>query len=366
MNTDINSIFSPDIELIRDLCALFGPSGFEREVTDFIEKKIKDLCDGYVIDKMGNLIALVRLGNKDSDERQKLMISAHTDEVGVMISEICEDGLLRFDTVGGINVSVLEGRKMTLGDERGKVAGLVMSKAIHHVKRSDRNKANKIEKLYIDIGAKSREEAEKVVSVGSFGTFDSEFYLFGEHSEYMKGKAIDDRLGCAALMSVMEKINADRPDVDLDVYFCFTTREEIGLSGAKVAANKISPDLAIVIETTAVGDIAGASPAKRVADLGKGGAVSIADRSTIYDKDFVDFAMSVAKEDGIPAQIKRYVSGGNDAGSIHKTGVGVRTLALSAPTRYLHSPSCVANVDDYRSICRLIEAMIRHIDGTRP
>lgn len=366
MSQNMQNTFPSDIAEIRDLCALFGPSGFEREVTEYVKEKIKDISDSLVIDKMGNLIALIRLGDVKADERRRVMLSAHTDEVGVMITEICEDGLLRFDTVGGINVSVLEGRKMTLGDERGKVAGLVMSKAIHHVKRSDRNKANKIEKLYIDIGAKNRDEAAAVVSVGSFGTFDSEFYLFGENDEYMKGKAIDDRLGCAALMTVMEKIYRDRPTVDLDLYFCFTTREEIGLSGAKVAANKIAPDLAIVIETTAVGDIADTKPSKRVADLGKGGAISIADRSTIYDKDFVDFALSTARENDIPAQVKRYISGGNDAGSIHKTGVGVRTLALSAPTRYLHSPSCVANVNDYRSICRLIEAMIRNIDTDTP
>ena len=165
-----------DIALVGELSLLFGPSGFEHEVAEFIEEKISPVCDSFVHDKMGNLICLIRCGNRNAEERTRVMLSAHMDEVGVMITEICDDGLLRFDTVGGINVSVLEGRKMTLGNENGTLSGLVASKAIHHIERSDRDKANKIEKLYIDIGASNREEAEKHLSVGDFGTFDSEFY----------------------------------------------------------------------------------------------------------------------------------------------------------------------------------------------
>lgn len=136
--------------------------------------------------------------------------------------------------------------------------------------------------------------------------------------------------------------------------------KEIGLSGARTAAHKIAPDFAIVLETTAVGDIAGTDEARRVSRLGEGGTLSLMDRSTIYDRDFVAFALDVAKKNSIPAQVKKYVSGGNDAGSIHKTGEGVRALALSVPTRYLHSASCVASLDDYASVRDLTEAMIRN------
>ena len=348
-----------DIERVRTLALLFGPTGYERAVTDYIEDEIKDICDSYCLDRMGNLICLIRTGEPDADDRQKIMLSAHTDEVGFMITEICDDGLLRFDTLGGINVSVLEGRCVTVGDERGLVQGLVASKAIHHVDRADRDKPNKISKLYIDIGAKNKEEAEKYVSVGSVGTFRSEFYLFGENSEYMKCKALDDRVGCAALIEVMERIYRDRPTEALDLYFCFTVREEIGLSGAKVAAQRIKPHIAIVLECTAIADLPDTDPARRVADVGRGGALSLADRSTIYDRELVTKAIEIAKDKDIPVQVKRYVSGGNDAGSIHKTGVGVRPLALSVPTRYLHSPSCVCSVSDFRAVYRLTEALIR-------
>ena len=357
---------SEDMALVRELSLLFGPTGAEGGVADVIEGKISGICDSYVRDVMGNLLCLIRCGDKSAEERTKVMLSAHMDEVGVMITEICEDGLLRFGTVGGINVSVLEGRKMTLVGKKGKINGLVASKAIHHIKASDRDKANKIDKLYIDIGAKNREDAEEYISVGDLGTFDSEFYLFGENDEFVKSKALDDRMGCAALIEVMRSVYTNRPMSDLDLYFCFTVREEIGLSGAKVAASKICPDLAIVLETTAIADLPEVDAARRVADVGKGGVLSIADRSTIYDRRFVEFALELGKEKNIPVQLKRYVSGGNDAGSIHKTGIGVRCLALSVPTRYLHSPSCVASVDDYRSVRDLVEAMIRQINGENP
>ena len=352
---------SPDVLALSELCDLFGPSGFEYEVADYIESKIKSICDRYVKDRMGNLICLIRTGDTNAEDRQRVMISAHMDEVGVMITEISDDGLLRFDTVGSINVSVLEGRKLTLAGKDGKLCGMVMSKAIHHIDRKDRDKANKIEKLYIDIGAKNKEEAAEHISLGDFGTFDSEFYLFGENDSLVKAKAIDDRAGCANIIEVMGSVYENRPTSDLDLFFCFTVREETGLSGAKIAANEIRPHVAIVLESTAIADIPTASPSKKVADVGKGGALSVADRSTIYDKQLIDFALNTAKEENIPVQLKRYVSGGNDAGHIHKSGSGVRCLALSVPTRYLHSPSCVASIEDIRSSRRLLEVLLRRL-----
>lgn len=355
-----------DIERVRALSLLFGPTGAESFVADEIEAELPSLCDSYVRDRMGNLIALIRCGDPAADKRRRVMISAHMDEVGVMITEVCEDGLLRFDTVGGIHESVLEGRKLVLMHGDTRVNGLVASKAIHHKKRSDRKKLTPIEKLYIDIGAADRESAEQLVAVGDLGTFDSSFYLFGKDDSLMKGKALDDRMGCAAMLEIMASLMQNRPSANLDLYFCFTVREEIGLSGAKVAAAKIAPEVAIVLESTAVGDLAGTPESKRVAKLGDGGAISLMDRSTVYARDMIDFAFRVAEERGISAQVKRYVSGGNDAGSIHKTGIGVRTLALSVPTRYLHSPSCVASVSDYRAVRDLTEAMLRAMTAQLP
>ncbi|MBE6546121.1 MAG: M42 family metallopeptidase [Ruminococcaceae bacterium] len=354
MKTAIDSV-----SLIREMCGLFGPSGCEGEVADRIEQRIRPFCDSVVRDRMGNVLALIRTGSNRTDDRCRIMLSAHMDEVGVMLTELCEDGLFRFDTVGGISPAVLEGRKVTLGDEINRLSGVIASKAIHHKKKSERNKPTPIEQMVIDIGAESKEEAERYLSIGSFGTFDSECYLFGEEDGFIKAKALDDRMGCAALIEIMRSVFENRPTADLDLYFCFTVREEIGLSGAKVAAEKIAPDYAIVLETTAVADLPETPVGRRVASLGKGGVLSVMDRSTIYDHEFFMKARQIAETNGIPTQVKQYVSGGNDAGSIHKTGVGVRCLALSVPTRYLHSPSCVASLSDYRAVRELTEVLIR-------
>ena len=353
----------PEEALLRELCDAFGPTGCENEVAERILSRVTPLADSILKDSMGNLYCLCRFG--EGEDRTKIMISAHMDEVGMMVTEICEDGMLRFDTVGGIHGSVLEGRKVTVGDEVNRLPGVVASKAIHHKKAKDRDRLTPMDKLYIDIGAKDREEAEKYVSVGSFATFDSEFYRFGEEGAQIKAKALDDRMGCASMILAMESLRKDPPAGDVDYYFCFTVREEIGLSGAKVAAQRVRPDLAIVLECTAIADLADVPESNRVAIQGQGGALSVMDRSTIYDRELLRFALDTAAQNRIPVQLKKYVSGGNDAGSIHKTGEGVRTLALSVPTRYLHSPACVANLSDFRNVTALTEAMLRKLATER-
>ncbi|MBO5415474.1 MAG: M42 family metallopeptidase [Clostridia bacterium] len=345
-----------DIELLRQLCLLFGPSGCEDNVADFIREQISDTCDEIYTDRLGSLIAYIGSGKSD---RQRLMISAHMDEVGFMINEICDDGYLKFETLGGIDPSVLCGKNVTLGDEVNKIKGVIASKAIHHKKRDERLNITPVSDMYIDIGLSSREDVLKYLDIGAYGTFDSEFIRFGKDGRKIKSKALDDRLGCAVMIEAMRALYPERDSLPMDIYFCFTVREEIGISGAQVAANTIKPDFAIVLETTAVADIAGVADSAKVAIQGEGGAISLMDRSTIYDRELVEFALDVAKKNSVKAQIKKYVSGGNDASHIHKSGVGVRTLALSAPTRYLHSPACVVDAEDYYSILSLVDAMLR-------
>ena len=336
-------------ELIVALSTLFGPTGCEDRVASAILPEVKRYCDKTALDRMGNLIGKISLGN--SPMRKRLMLSAHMDEVGFMIEQVTEGGMLTFDTLGGIDASVLAGKYVLVGNEERLYRGVICSKAIHHKSGSERGEATDSEKLYIDIGAHSREDAEKCVSVGDFATFDvsSDAIFFGKDKNMIKCKALDDRMGCAALIEIMRRVSAEKPDVDLDIYFCFTVREETGYSGAETVAERIAPDFAFVFESTAVGDIPLAQDSKRVAELSHGAVISIADRSTIYDKELIDFSFAVAKRENISLQVKRYLSGGNDAGHIHKSGVGVRSLAISVPTRYLHSPACVAHIKDYES-----------------
>lgn len=343
------------LELLQKLCLLFGPSGCEDNVADFIAEQVNGFSDRLYTDRLGNVIAVIENGDAD---RPKIMLSAHMDEVGFMINEITEDGYLKFDTVGGIDERVLCGKNVTVGDEVNKIKGIITSKAIHHKKREDRDKVTPLSSMYIDVGLSSRDDVLKYLDIGAYGTFDSEFIFFGSQNKKIKSKAIDDRLGCAVLIEAMRSLFERKTELCADLYFCFTVREEIGISGAQVAAQTIRPDFAIVLEATAIADIADVPENSRVASLSEGGVISLMDRSTIYDRALTDFALDTAKKNDIKAQVKKYVSGGNDASHIHKSGYGVRTLALSAPVRYLHSPACVADTDDFFAMTNLVRAML--------
>ena len=344
-------------ELIKKLSDAFGPSGCEENIAVIIDETIKSKNLGVrtKYDKLGNLTVEL---NSNREGAKKLMLSAHMDEVGFMVTEICSDGYLKIDTVGGISPEVVAGRHVTLLGKDGFCDGIISSKAIHHKSRDERLKPEKIKNLYVDIGACDEEEAKKICDVGDYLAFSANCTRFGKDERFVASKALDDRFGCALLIELLEMLVAQKDSLPLDVCFCFTTREEVGISGATVAANNIRPDYAIVLETTAVADIADVPEASRVAKLGEGGAISLMDRSTIYDRELVELLLGTAKENGIKAQIKKFVSGGNDAGHIHKSTTGVRTLALSAPTRYLHSPNCVACLDDYDSLLDLLYKFI--------
>ena len=344
------------IELLRELCLEFGPTGCEAAVAKAIEKKLDAMGYSHKTDKLGNLIVHIPCKNA-----KKLMVSAHMDEVGFIINDITGEGYLKFSTLGGIDPRVLCGKHVTVqGKDGGYLPGAIASKAIHHQSADERKQATPIKSMYIDIGAKDKEDAESKTELGASGTFDSDFVLFGENNSYVKGKAIDDRLGCAEMLYALGAIKGE--SIPLDLWFCFTVREEIGLSGARTAAQAIAPDYSVVLESTAVADLPDVEENSKVAILGDGGAVSLRDRSTIYDRGLVRFIMGLAAKNGIKAQYKRYVSGGNDAGSIHKSGSGVKSLAISAPSRYIHSPACVVSYDDYISIGNLLVAFIKDFD----
>ena len=350
-------------ELLKNLCEMYGPTGFEHNVAEFIKEQTDGTCE-YIPDRTGNLICKVQGGGEgyNTENPKKIMISAHMDEVGFIIRRIDDDGYVHFILDGGIDSKVLAGRSVVLFNEENVVKGVIASKPIHSLTAEERKEALPVSKMFIDIGADSADEVKKLVDVGDYGTFDSDFVVFGENDRMIKCKAIDDRLGCAVMIETMRALAESGEKLPFDLYFAFTTREEIGNSGAQTVAQTLKPDYAIVLETTAIADIAGVPENSRVSEVGKGGTISLMDRATIYDRGFVDFALDTAKKNGIAAQVKKYVSGGNDAGHIHKSGSGVKTLAISAPTRYLHSACCVASLDDYDSIKALVLAILREME----
>lgn len=347
------------INLIRELSLAFGPSGCEDAVRALIEEQIKGDCDNYTQDKAGNLIAVIRGRGADYDAQnpRRIMLSAHMDEVGFMIREITEEGYLKFGTVGGIDPRVLCGRHVLVGD-RQKLHGVIASKAIHLQTPEERTKATPVKSMYIDIGAKDGDDAGKYVSVGDYAVFESDFVTFGSHGAKMKGKALDDRAGCAMLIEIMRDLRRAPCNMPFDVYFAFTTCEEVGISGANVAAFGIKPDTAIILEATAVNDLPGAGR-NFVSKQGEGGTLSLCDRGTIYDMGFIDFARQTAEQKGLKCQIKQAFTGGTDAAHIQRSLTGVRVLGLSLPTRYIHSASNVALYEDYEQTRDLVIAMLR-------
>jgi endoglucanase len=281
------------------------------------------------------------------------------DEVGFMITAITEEGYLKFGTVGGIDPRVMCGRHVQVGDDKRRVHGVIASKAIHLQTPEERAKTTPVKNMYIDIGAKDAEDAKKYVSVGDCAVFDSDFVTFGKDGARMKGKALDDRAGCAMLIEIMRDLHRSPCNMPFDVYFAFTTCEEVGISGANVAAFEVAPETAIILEATAVNDLPGAGRSF-VSKQGEGGTLSLCDRGTIYDMGFIDFARQTAEENGLKVQLKQAFTGGTDAAHIQRSLSGVRVLGLSLPTRYIHSASNVALYEDFEQTYRLVVAMIRN------
>lgn len=349
------------LELIKQLSLAFGPSGCEDAVKALIIEQIEGQCDGYCEDRVGNLIAKIAGRGMDYNPQapDRVMLCAHMDEVGMMVSQITPEGYLKFGTIGGIDPAVMCGRPVWVGNESHQMMGVIASKAIHLQSAEERAQVTPASKLYIDIGAKDAEDAAKYVSIGDFATFASDFEVFGELGCQMKGKALDDRCGCAALIEIMRSLFEHPCDLPFDVYFAFTRCEEVGISGATVAANTIAPSHAIILEATAVNDLPGVSFPKRVSELGKGGIVTLVDGGTIYDSALVQKALRMAEDKAIPCQIKQYASGANDARAVQQSRDGVKVMALSLPTRYIHSASCVAMFSDYESYRDLVLTLLR-------
>lgn len=275
------------------------------------------------------------------------MISAHMDEVGLIITGINSDGTLAFNCVGGVEADAVIGRQVIT--ENG-IYGSVGSKAVHNMTEDERKAPPKFDGIYIDIGAKDREEAEKFIRPGDAAYYTCGYYL--SQDGYMRSKAIDDRAGCAVMIAM---ILEDIPEYDCT--FTFVTQEEIGLRGARTAAFYAAPDFAIVLEATTAADIPLSEGDNRCCLLGKGPVVSFMDRSTIYDRKLFDLSQEIAKDNSIGWQTKTLIAGGNDSGAIHISRSGVRTIAISVPCRYLHTPCCVIDENDYFDTFALACAM---------
>jgi len=338
--------------LLKELSEAFGVSGHEGAVGKMILDEIQNRIDEHRVDALGNLIALKRGSGQD---QRKVMVTAHMDEVGLMIVYIERDGSLRFRPVGGIDARVLLAKKVLIGDNQ--VPGVIGVKPVHLLDQKARNQVMRVEEMSIDIGASSKDEAEKLVKLGDYAMFDVSFGELGGDLHVVKGKAFDDRAGCAVLAELLRESYA------FDLYAVFTVQEEVGLRGAQVAAYSVAPDIALAIEGTICDDLPKKKDVSPTTTLGEGPAITTMDRSVIADRRLVALLVASAKKNGIPYQFKQPGIGGTDAGTIHMAREGIPSAVVAVPARYIHSPVSVLSLNDFDSTVRLMRAALAQVQN---
>jgi len=331
------------IDTLKKLCSLPGTSGMEDSVRDYIMQEAKPFASEVITDSIGNLM-IFKKGK--SAPQKRLMLAAHMDEVGIIVTGITEDGYLKFDFVGGVDRRVVIGQRVWFGDTMG-VVGL---RAVHLVKKEDET-VPKTEDLHIDIGTPDRQAAEKIITPGDIGTFDPEIVEFGDG--FIKAKAIDDRLGCSVLLELLKE------NLPVDTWFVFTAQEEVGTRGAMVAAYRIEPEIALVVEGTTAADLPSVKGPKKICSPGKGVVIPFMDKGTLYDRELYAQLTKLSEDNGIAWQTKQLVSGGTDAAVIQRSRAGVKTAGIAAAIRNIHSPVCVGNKNDFEDLLKLARLFIK-------
>jgi len=323
-------------DLVRKLSDAFGVSGNEEEIRAVITEEIKDKVDDIYTDTLGNLIA-VKKGTG-----RKIMLDAHMDEIGVMATFIDDNGFIRFSNLGWVYQYFALGQKVRF--KNGTIG------SVFYEEKLDDMKNLKLSRMYIDIGAKNKEEAEKRVRIGDTACFVGDAVQTGD---MIISKALDNRSGCAVLIKAIQNL----PETDNELYFVFTVQEELGLRGARTAAYQIQPDIAIAIDVTDTGDTPECHP--MAVKCGAGPAIKIKDSSLICHPEVKRLLEDAAKEIGIPYQYEVLESGGTDVGAIHTAVGGVPSGAVSIPCRYIHSPVETASLSDMENAVKLLVQAVK-------
>ncbi|MGI6085922.1 MAG: M42 family metallopeptidase [Acetivibrionales bacterium] len=323
-------------EIIKKLTRTFGPSGNEKKVAALISDMLTGKVDEIRTDALGNLICIKKGSGK------RIMLAAHMDEIGVIVTFIDDKGFLRFGNIGGLNPHIILGQRVIF--ENGTIG------VIWYEENIDDLKNLKPDKMYIDIGASSKQEAEKLVSVGDAAIYAADTIL---QNGKLISKSMDDRIGCAILV----QLALNSPKTDNEIYYVFTSQEEVGLRGAGTAAFQLVPDMALAVDVTKTGDTPECKPMSVL--LGKGPTIKIKDRSVIAHPEIKDRLIGCAKENNIPYQFEILIQGGTDAGSIHTTAGGIPSGGVSIPTRNVHNTAEIVDMKDVENAVKLLEAFVR-------
>jgi tetrahedral aminopeptidase len=340
------------VELLRDLSDRFGVAGFEDEVRERLEELVSPHVNEVRVDPLGNLIA-ERRGNGGP----RLMLDAHMDEIGFMVSYVEEGGWVRIVQLGGWDERIVAAHALTiLADGGRRVRGIVGTLPPHVLTKADREKPLTLEDAFVDVGAESRAEVEDLgIRVGSPAVIAYPFERLNDRA--VAGKALDDRAGCTVLVKTLEVLAGEPLDVTL--FANFAVSEELGLRGARTAAAQIEPDVALALEGTVAADVPGIAPARQPTRLGGGPAITVMDQTIVVSPVVVRALTELADAEGIPHQYKLPGVGGTDAGAIQASGRGVLAGVVSVPCRYIHSPFSVLRLDDLERTVELTVAFVR-------
>ncbi|HEY3474299.1 MAG TPA: M42 family peptidase [Anaerolineales bacterium] len=341
----MQSFGSTQLKLLEKLCNVIAISGDEGEVRKIVLHEVKPYADEVRVDALGSVLA-TKLGR--GRKRIRVMLDAHMDEVGFMIVDEDGDGLYRFETVGGIDIRHLVGKQVYVGRER--TPAVIGAKPVHLMSGDEATKKVPLDALRIDVGRSGK------ATVGDRAGFATQFRRVGPS---ILSKAIDDRIGVATLIDLFK-----RAPSNIDLCAAFSVQEEIGLRGAKVAAQYFNPDLAIAIDSTPANDLPlhdGSENMSYNTKLGLGPAIYVADGSTLHDPRLVRFLCEIAEAEGIPYQIRQPGGGGTDSGAIQRSLAGIPAVSVSVPHRYTHSPISIARVDDWKHTIHLLHAALKRI-----
>ncbi len=330
--------------MLAELANLRGVSGNESAVRSFLAEKLDQFRTEISIDTMGNL--LVRRGAKKNSPR--IMLSAHMDEIGLMIMSIQKNGLLKFKPVGGIDNRVLAAKRVRIGPDG--LPGVIGVKPIHLQKKEEQEKPFAEESLFIDAGFKDKDDAGKQVRVGDYAAFDSVCEELGDG--FYRGKAFDDRAGCLILLELL----LENDGLAFDA--AFTVQEEVGTRGAAVAAYTLQPKVALAVEATAASDTTETESSAVSTVLGAGPAISFMDRTVMVSREMRKELVEAAESAGVPYQFRRFTGGGTEAGVISLSREGVKTAVVAVPCRYIHSPHSIIQEKDIRAAVKMIRTWL--------
>ncbi len=340
-----------NIELLKSICTTPGAPGFEQKIRELVLEEVKELTDEIEVDNMGNVYAIKR-GKGD----KRVMVGAHMDEIGFIVTHIDDNGFIRFHTLGGFDPKTLTSQRVIVHG-REDVIGVLASKPIHVMTPEERNKVSKLQDYFIDTGM-SAEEVKKRVSIGDPITREREFIEMGE---CVNGKSLDNRLAVFILIETLRNLKGK--EIPFDLYGVFTVQEEVGIRGANVSSMRIKPDFGFGLDTTIAYDVPGASAHEKITELGKGTAIKIMDASTICDYRMVQFMKNTADKHGIQWQPEILTAGGTDTAGIQRmTEGGSIAGAVSIPTRHLHQVIEMAHKSDIQGSIDLLTACISDID----